>query len=63
MTNDPKTELKKLIDDVYEIHKVVMEVKAARAERREPSAAVRAILDRWERDDPAIHEPGTRLDS
>ena len=63
MTNDPETELNMLIDDVDEINKVVVEMKAARAERREPSAEVLSILDRWERDAPVVDEPGTRFDS
>jgi hypothetical protein len=50
------TELRKLIDDVNEIEKVAAEMKVARAEYREPSAEVRAILDRWERDRLAADE-------
>jgi len=38
MTDD--TELRNLIDDVNEIEKVAAEMKAARAENREPSAEV-----------------------
>ncbi len=49
-----KTELRKLIDDVSEIEKVAEEIKAARTENREPSAEVRAILDRWENDRPIV---------
>jgi hypothetical protein len=37
-------------------------MKAARAENREPSAEVRAILDRWERDHPAADELEKWLD-
>jgi hypothetical protein len=50
MADDPEAELRRLIDEVHEIEKVAEEVKAARAENREPSTAVHAILDRWERD-------------
>ena len=60
MTDD--TELRKLIDDVNEIEKVAAEMKAARAENREPSAEVRAILDRWERDHLAADELEKWLD-
>jgi hypothetical protein len=47
-----------LIDDVNEIEKVVAEMKAARAGNREPSAEVRAILDRWERAPPCRRRVG-----
>lgn len=48
-----ETSLSRLIDDMNEIEKVVVEMKAARTENREPSEEVRAIFDRWDRDRPA----------
>jgi hypothetical protein len=62
MTDDPDTELRNLIEDINEIEKVTAEVKAARAEGRELSREVRAILNRWERDLPTADELDQWLD-
>jgi hypothetical protein len=62
MTDENANALRKLIDDVNEIEKVAAEMKAARAEKREPSAEVRAILDGWEYDHPTVDDLEEWLD-
>jgi hypothetical protein len=46
--SDPEGELRDAIDDIYEMTMVSREIEAAKAEGREPSAEVLAVLARWE---------------
>ena len=53
MTDEHEAGSRKLIE---EIEKIAREIGAARAENREPSAEVRAIVDRWSVDLAAVSD-------